>query len=104
VVNLSLRNRAHPDSDGAKRARAVMIFLPVFMIRTYQVIIRPLLIGSCKFYPSCSEYAVEALQTHGLGRGFALAVRRVCRCHPFSPGGIDPVPERDPPDTPTPAD
>ena len=46
----------------------------------------------CRFYPSCSAYALEALQEHGAGRGTWLAVRRVGRCHPFHPGGIDPVP------------
>ncbi|HET6582644.1 MAG TPA: membrane protein insertion efficiency factor YidD [Nannocystaceae bacterium] len=47
----------------------------------------------CRFYPSCSHYACEALETHGLARGLGLAVRRVLRCHPFHPGGVDPVPE-----------
>ena len=46
----------------------------------------------CRFYPSCSAYALEALQEHGAGRGAWLAVRRVGRCHPFHPGGLDPVP------------
>lgn len=66
--------------------------LAVAMIRAYQCMVRPFLIGSCKFHPTCSEYAIEALQTHGLIRGFILAVGRVGRCHPFTPGGIDPVP------------
>ena len=58
--------------------------------------IRPLLIGSCKFCPTCSEYAIEALRIHGLWRGSWLAIRRICRCHPFGPGGIDPVPDPHP--------
>jgi len=70
-----------------------MILIPITLIRFYQGIVRPLLIGSCKFCPSCSEYAIEALQRHGLLRGSCLALRRLCRCHPFSPGGIDPVPD-----------
>ncbi|HEY4219752.1 MAG TPA: membrane protein insertion efficiency factor YidD [Myxococcota bacterium] len=46
----------------------------------------------CRFYPSCSDYALQALQIHGAARGSLLAVKRVCRCHPFNPGGIDHVP------------
>lgn len=66
--------------------------LLVALIRAYQAMIRPWLIGSCKFCPTCSEYAVEAMHRHGLRRGAWLATRRVLRCHPFGPGGIDPVP------------
>jgi putative membrane protein insertion efficiency factor len=64
----------------------------IALIRGYQCMVRPFLIGSCKFHPTCSEYAIEALQTHGLLRGSGLAFTRVLRCHPFSPGRIDPVP------------
>jgi putative membrane protein insertion efficiency factor len=70
------------------------MFVALFCIRAYQVMVRPLLLGTCKFCPSCSDYAAEALQTHGLARGLLLSVRRVSRCHPFSHGGIDPVPNR----------
>lgn len=65
----------------------------ILMIWAYQLAIRPFLIGSCKFQPSCSEYAAQALARHGLSRGAWLSVRRICKCHPFGPGGIDPVPE-----------
>lgn len=64
----------------------------VFGIRAYQFALRPLMIGSCKFCPTCSEYAVEAVRRHGPWRGGGLAVRRLLRCHPWSVGGIDPVP------------
>jgi len=64
----------------------------VFLVRFYQGFIRLHLIGSCKFCPSCSEYAIEALQVHGVRRGCTLALSRLGRCHPFSRGGIDPVP------------
>ena len=64
----------------------------VLLLRGDQGLLRPFLIGSCKFSPTCSEYAIEALQRHGCRKGLALTVRRVCRCHPFGPGGIDPVP------------
>ncbi|MFQ5413929.1 MAG: membrane protein insertion efficiency factor YidD [Phycisphaerae bacterium] len=62
------------------------------LIRTYQLVVRPHLIGSCRFMPSCSHYAIDALQRHGIVRGTLLAVRRIARCHPFSSGGYDPVP------------
>lgn len=62
------------------------------LVRLYQVAISPLLPPSCRFYPSCSAYAAEALRRHGAARGSWLAVRRLARCHPFCQGGIDPVP------------
>jgi hypothetical protein len=62
------------------------------LLRFYQVAISPLSPPSCRFYPSCSNYAIEALRTHGAARGGWLAVRRICRCHPWNPGGADPVP------------
>ena len=74
-------------------ARSAVIFLFMFLIRCYQGMVRPLLVGSCKFHPTCSEYALEAIQTHGPWVGLGMAVRRLARCHPFSPGGIDPVPQ-----------
>lgn len=64
----------------------------VGIVRAYQVLVSPLLPPSCRFYPSCSAYAVTALQRHGALKGGWLAARRVARCHPFHPGGIDPVP------------
>ena len=69
-----------------------VVWIAVALIRSYQIVLRPHLAGSCKFCPTCSQYAIEALLTHGLLRGLVLAVRRVARCHPFSPGGVDPVP------------
>jgi putative membrane protein insertion efficiency factor len=64
----------------------------VGIVRVYQRLISPLLPPSCRFYPSCSAYAVTALERHGAARGSWLAARRLARCHPFHPGGIDPVP------------
>jgi putative membrane protein insertion efficiency factor len=61
-------------------------------IRLYQLLISPLLPPSCRFYPSCSEYAIVAIRTHGVLRGSWLALTRLGRCHPFHPGGVDLVP------------
>lgn len=62
-----------------------------FVIKIYQLLIRPILPASCKFYPSCSEYALEAFKTQGILRGFYLTAFRLLRCNPWSMGGYDPV-------------
>jgi uncharacterized protein len=62
------------------------------LIRLYRYCISPLLGSNCRFYPSCSCYAEEALEHHGVIRGSYLAARRLLRCHPWHPGGYDPVP------------
>ena len=64
----------------------------LLLIAGYKRLLSPLLPRSCRFYPSCSSYAAEAIERYGLARGVALAVRRILRCHPFHPGGYDPVP------------
>ena len=60
----------------------------------YRRVISPLIPPRCRFEPSCSTYALQALSTHGAVRGAWLSVRRIARCHPFNPGGYDPVPDR----------
>ncbi|HLW74637.1 MAG TPA: membrane protein insertion efficiency factor YidD [Gammaproteobacteria bacterium] len=67
--------------------------LLIFAIRVYQYTLSPMLGLRCRFEPSCSRYAVEALQEHGALKGSWLAARRIVRCHPFHPGGYDPVPQ-----------
>ena len=62
-------------------------------LRAYRYAIGPALGSHCRFYPSCSHYASEAIETHGVARGGWLALRRLGRCHPFHPGGYDPVPQ-----------
>lgn len=62
------------------------------LIRAYQLLVSPWLGARCRFYPSCSHYALEALQIHGSLRGSWLSLARLARCHPFHPGGYDPVP------------
>jgi putative membrane protein insertion efficiency factor len=64
------------------------------LVRGYQLVLSPLLGPRCRFYPSCSAYAVTALQRHGALRGSWLAIRRLLRCHPWNPGGIDHVPAK----------
>jgi hypothetical protein len=64
----------------------------VALIRGYQRFVSPYTPPTCRFYPTCSAYAVEAIQRHGAWRGIVLATRRLLRCHPFHPGGFDPVP------------
>ncbi|MBS1536719.1 MAG: membrane protein insertion efficiency factor YidD [Bacteroidetes bacterium] len=64
----------------------------ILLIRGYKRWISPLLGSSCRFYPTCSVYAIEALEKHGTMKGSWLAIKRILRCHPFHPGGIDHVP------------
>ncbi|MFZ4858607.1 MAG: membrane protein insertion efficiency factor YidD [Desulfuromonadaceae bacterium] len=64
----------------------------LLVISFYQRVVSPLLPRTCRFYPSCSEYSRESLIRYGVVRGLFLAVGRICRCHPFHPGGYDPVP------------
>lgn len=64
----------------------------VLLMRAYQYGISPFLGRSCRFHPTCSEYAVESVQRYGVVRGVVFALRRVSRCHPWHPGGYDPVP------------
>ncbi len=63
----------------------------IAIVRLYKYLISPILPGSCRFVPSCSEYAVEALKKYGALKGAYLSIRRVARCNPFNPGGFDPV-------------
>jgi putative membrane protein insertion efficiency factor len=72
--------------------KRVVVGLFLVLIRIYQVCLSPMLGPSCRFYPSCSEYAYQAILRHGPVTGVFLAVRRILRCHPFNPGGLDPVP------------
>ena len=71
-----------------------MRFLLLLLVRFYRMAISPLVGPCCRFEPSCSAYAEEALHTHGALRGTALTLWRVARCHPFGRGGLDPVPPR----------
>ena len=65
----------------------------ILLVKLYRGLVSPLLPRACRFYPSCSTYALTALERHGALRGAYLTVKRILRCHPFHPGGLDPVPE-----------
>ena len=74
--------------------KTLLVSLFVGILRGYQLLISPMLGPRCRFYPSCSNYAIEALRVHGAARGSWLAARRVGRCHPWNAGGLDPVPPK----------
>ncbi|HAC32186.1 MAG TPA: membrane protein insertion efficiency factor YidD [Treponema sp.] len=72
--------------------KKIFVFILTFPIRFYRKFISPLKAPCCRFYPSCSAYALEALQKHGPVKGMYLSTKRIIKCSPFHPGGYDPVP------------
>ena len=89
-VRDSVRDKTRTEDESARPSVLVRILL--LPVRAYRNLISPLFPPTCRFYPSCSAYAVEALTVHGALRGSALAVSRLLRCGPWHPGGLDPVP------------
>ncbi|HEX2712990.1 MAG TPA: membrane protein insertion efficiency factor YidD [Candidatus Acidoferrales bacterium] len=87
------RPEVTPARRSRPRSRTVRLLLAA--LRFYQCYLSPLMPSACKFYPSCSHYAYEAIELHGYRRGTWLAVRRLLRCRPFVLGGLDPVPDAD---------
>jgi putative membrane protein insertion efficiency factor len=69
--------------------------LLIGIIKVYKKVISPLLPPGCRFYPTCSDYSAKALEVHGAAKGSLLAIKRISKCHPFHPGGIDHVPEKE---------
>jgi uncharacterized protein len=69
-----------------------MKYIFIFLVKVYQRTLSRVLPAACRFYPSCSEYGVQALQKYGVFKGSWLAIKRIARCHPLNPGGYDPVP------------
>ena len=74
--------------------RQLLLTMLVGLVRAYQLAISPFLPSNCRFYPSCSHYSVQALQEYGPLKGSWLSLTRISRCHPWHPGGVDPVPEK----------
>ncbi|MGB6011775.1 MAG: membrane protein insertion efficiency factor YidD [Desulfobacterales bacterium] len=70
----------------------MFVIIALFFIRAYQLILSSVLSPACRFYPTCSEYAYESIRRYGFLKGIFLALKRILRCHPFHPGGIDLVP------------
>ncbi|WP_138430855.1 membrane protein insertion efficiency factor YidD [Fodinibius saliphilus] len=70
-----------------------MKYLFIGLVRFYQLVISPWIPSSCRYHPTCSQYSLEAFRRHGAIKGFWLTVKRIARCHPWSEGGHDPVPE-----------
>ncbi len=90
-------SRAASTAAAALRSAGIVLaatprLLLVVLVRAYQLLVSPLLGPTCRFYPSCSAYALEAVTEHGALRGTYLAARRLGRCHPWNPGGVDLVP------------
>src|SRR5579862_3600270 len=90
-------HRTEPRTEAGPERRAESMSLAarglLFAVRVYQAFFSGLMPSACKFYPSCSHYAAEAVRVHGARRGAWLALRRLSRCHPFTPGGVDLVPD-----------
>ncbi|SPB14328.1 membrane protein insertion efficiency factor YidD [Caballeronia novacaledonica] len=84
--------RRQPSTASPARGAKTMQTALIALLRFYKVAVSPLLGNRCRFYPSCSDYAREAIQYHGAAHGTYLAVKRLCRCHPLSAGGVDLVP------------
>lgn len=94
-VDTGMGKKNNDPEPGISQAadRSLGFWVLLFLVRFYIVFLSPFFGGSCRFYPSCSNYAFEAIATHGARRGFLLAVKRLLRCRPFTEGGFDPVPE-----------
>ena len=69
--------------------------LPIALIKFYQIFISPLCPGVCRYQPTCSQYMIEAIKTHGVFKGIRLGIKRICRCHPWGGSGYDPVPAKE---------
>jgi len=73
------------------RVNRLLSVLIIWIIKVYQTVISPALPKSCRFYPTCSQYTVQALVKYGVLKGLSMGIKRISRCHPFHPGGYDPL-------------
>jgi putative membrane protein insertion efficiency factor len=95
LSNEAFAGAAEPDRAVVPdRAASLPVAIALLLLRAYKLLISPIFTGSCRFVPSCSDYAAEAVERFGVLRGTWLAARRLSRCHPFCAGGHDPVPPR----------
>lgn len=77
-----------------KTLRSIIVFIPILLIKIYQILLSPLIGQNCRFHPTCSAYAISAIEEHGVIIGSWLSIKRILKCHPLHPGGIDPVPPK----------
>ena len=98
-ANKITKNDKHIVSSRIRKAFVLissLLALPVIvLIKQYQRFLSPMLGTSCRFYPTCSTYALQCYQNYGLVTGSLLSIKRLCKCHPFHPGGLDEVPLKD---------
>jgi uncharacterized protein len=92
-AQLTANTTANSSAPPHAKAKAFGAWWLLAFVRFYKVFFSPFLGGACKFYPSCSNYAQEAIELHGARRGTLLALKRLGRCRPFTKGGFDPVPD-----------
>jgi putative membrane protein insertion efficiency factor len=85
------RDRVYPCADEGQPRRLSLQYFAVILIKVYQSTLRFAFPPACRFHPSCSEYSIQALEKHGFFKGVWLSLKRLLRCHPFNPGGYDPV-------------
>ncbi len=84
---------AHARSGGRIGKPSLPSRAAILLVKLYQKTVSPFLGQRCRFHPSCSNYCIDALNQHGMVHGLWLGLKRICKCHPFHPGGYDPVPE-----------
>jgi uncharacterized protein len=93
IASFSAGLKPRPSVDSAAKAKTFGAWWLLAFVQFYKIFFSPFLGGACKFYPSCSNYAQEAIELHGARRGAWLALKRLGRCRPFTKGGFDPVPD-----------